>query len=203
MQAYGASTPECRASATLSITARQGIVTFPTTGSGPTFGQTGWGQVRHSDKCDFKGRARVLMSDLTPVDGPVDAGDWLVSRGLRPRERCLSPTCCGRSPHPRLTIDAVPEAGSGPTFGQKWLPRPGSCPNVGPDPRKKTGASPGFHQASLPWQALYFLPLPQGQGSLRPTLTPALMPTSGMLAGVAIGASSSSGAAFGLKSACW
>ncbi len=24
-------------------------------------------------------------------------------------------------------------------------------------------------QASLPWQCLYFLPLPQGQGSLRPT----------------------------------
>ena len=25
-------------------------------------------------------------------------------------------------------------------------------------------------QFSLPWQCLYFLPLPQGQGSLRPTL---------------------------------
>ena len=25
-------------------------------------------------------------------------------------------------------------------------------------------------QASLPWHCLYFLPLPQGQGSLRPTL---------------------------------
>jgi hypothetical protein len=27
-------------------------------------------------------------------------------------------------------------------------------------------------QASLPWQALYFLPLPHGQGSLRPTFRP-------------------------------
>ena len=27
-------------------------------------------------------------------------------------------------------------------------------------------------QASLPWHCLYFLPLPQGQGSLRPTRTP-------------------------------
>ena len=26
------------------------------------------------------------------------------------------------------------------------------------------------HQFSLPWQCLYFFPLPQGQGSLRPTL---------------------------------
>jgi len=27
-----------------------------------------------------------------------------------------------------------------------------------------------FAQLSFPWQCLYFLPLPQGQGSLRPTL---------------------------------
>ena len=27
-------------------------------------------------------------------------------------------------------------------------------------------------QAICPWQCLYFLPLPQGQGSLRPTLGP-------------------------------
>ena len=29
--------------------------------------------------------------------------------------------------------------------------------------------------ASFPWQFLYFLPLPQGQGSLRPTLGPTLI----------------------------
>lgn len=39
-----------------------------------------------------------------------------------------------------------------------------------PSGRRPTpGAAPGRGQASLPWQALYFLPLPHGQGSLRPT----------------------------------
>jgi len=33
--------------------------------------------------------------------------------------------------------------------------------------------APSMHQLSLPWQCLNFLPLPQGQGSLRPTLSPA------------------------------
>src|SRR5476649_557952 len=60
-----------------------------------------------------------------------------------------------------------------------------------------------FSYASLPWQALNFLPLPQGQGSLRPTLTPMPKVWSCGSSGAAIGASSSSGATFGLKSACW
>lgn len=42
----------------------------------------------------------------------------------------------------------------------------GTNENTGRSPCRKL-TSP---QASLPWHCLYFLPLPQGQGSLRPTL---------------------------------
>ena len=36
----------------------------------------------------------------------------------------------------------------------------------------RPGSQNSDNQASLPWQFLYFLPLPQGQGSLRPVLGP-------------------------------
>jgi hypothetical protein len=58
--------------------------------------------------------------------------------------------------------------------------------------------------ASLPWHCLYFFPLPQGQGSLRPTLGTALTTGCNLAdSEFAVGASSSSGASSALKSACW
>ena len=47
-----------------------------------------------------------------------------------------------------------------------------SSENTGRSPCHKGAAG----QTSLPWHCLYFLPLPQGQGSLRPTRTPAALP---------------------------
>ena len=59
--------------------------------------------------------------------------------------------------------------GSAPVRGSREEPRDGPpflrhmvCGGRPGTPRRQT-------QASFPWQALYFLPLPQGQGSLRPT----------------------------------
>ena len=43
------------------------------------------------------------------------------------------------------------------------------CPARKPTAKEGGGSAPYF---SAPWHFLYFLPLPQGQGSLRPTFLP-------------------------------
>src|SRR2546427_10347159 len=63
-------------------------------------------------------------------------------------------------------IDATTSGGGRPT--RLMLYTSHESPITGPESRITSHA----HHAAAPWHFLYFFPLPQGQGSFRPTFAP-------------------------------